>query len=107
MANTTEDTAQANTTAATYLQLISKDEKQVKVEGLTIKAQEASLEVSREIMNLKSSIAKKTTELEASKRQIPYDVRSEYKLTNELQELNNRLEFAQAIKSERFSDANI
>ena len=102
----TEETTTV-TNPTTYLQLISQDEKAVKIEGLHIKAQEASLEVSREIMNLKSSIAKKSTEVAALKRQIPYDVRAEYKASNELSELTNRLEFALAIKAERFADATI
>ena len=97
------------TTAAqpTYLELISKDEKEVKIEGLKIKAQEANLEVSRDIMNLKADIAAKSAQLTASQRQIPYSVSAEYRITKELAELQSRLDFATKIKSERFADAQI
>lgn len=91
----------------TYLQFISQDEKSVKKEGLAIRAQEASIEVQKEIMGLNSSIAKKTNVLLAAKRQVPYNVSSEYTVTNELIELKAKLAFVQAIKKERFSDVSI
>lgn len=91
----------------TYLELISQDEKQVKSEALQIKAQEASIEVQREIMNLNSQIAQKKSAINAAQRQIPYSVKTEYKLTTELEKLEDALEFAQEVKSERFSDVSI
>lgn len=91
----------------TYLQLISQDEKKVKSEALKIKAQEASIEVQREIMNLNSAIAQKTSQIAAAQRQIPYNVKQEFKLTTELEELKEALEFVQGIKSARFSDVSI
>ena len=93
--------------APTYLELISQDEKQVKSEALAIKAQEASIEVQREIMNLNSQIAQKTSAIAAAQRQIPYDVKREFKLTSELATLREALEFTQAIKKARFSDVSI
>lgn len=104
MATATETTVNTN---PTYLQLISQDEKAVKIEGLHIKAQEASLEVSRDIMNLKSGIAKKQSALAAVQRQIPYSVGTEYTLTQEIAELQTKLDFAVQIKETRFSDATI
>jgi len=101
MANT------ATPVQVTYLQLISKDEKEQKVEGLKIKAQEANLEVSRSIMNLKADIASKTSQLLAVQRQIPYSVSTEYAVTKELTELNAKLAFAEEIKATRFADAQI
>lgn len=91
----------------TYLELISKDEKAVKLEGLQIKAQEASIEVSREVMNLNSQIAKKTSQVVAAQRAVPYNVVNEYKLTKELAELGNALEFVNTIKKSRFADITI
>ena len=91
----------------TYLELISKDEKQVKLESLVLKAQEAGLEVSREIFNLKSLISSKNVELANAQRRIPYSVAAEFKITQEIVDLNAKLEFAQTIKTERFSDAGI
>ena len=99
--------ATATTTPATYLELISQDEKAVKKEGLGIRAQEASIEVQKEIMNLNSAIAKKSNVLKAAKRQVPYNVNAEYTVTKELIELENKLEFVQDIKKERFSDVSI
>lgn len=93
--------------AATYLELISKDEKTVAKEGLAIKAQEASIEVQREIMNLNSQIAQKKSAVTKAQRQIPYNVKAEYALTVELAKLEEALEFTQAIKEARFSDVSI
>ena len=93
--------------APTYLSLISQDEKKVKSEALKIKAQEASIEVQREIMNLNSQIAQKTSAIAAAQRQIPYNVKQEFKLTSELSKLKEALEFTKAIKEERFSDVSI
>lgn len=91
----------------TYLQLISKDEKKVQKEALAIKAQEASIEVQREIMNLNAQIAQKRQAIAAAQRQIPYDVKSEFKLTSDLARLEEALSFTQAIKGERFTDVSI
>jgi len=95
------------TAATTYLQLISQDEKATKVEALKLKAQESGLALNQEIFNLTVDISKKNTEISALQRQIPYSITAEYKATNELAELNKRLEFANAVKAERFSDSQI
>ena len=101
MANATE------TTAVTYLQLISKDEKQVQKENLVIKAQEAALTVAREILALNSAISVKKGQIESAQRAIPYNVVAEYRLTKELEELQAGLSFAQGVKDSRFTDATI
>lgn len=95
------------TNVPTYLNLISQDEKKVKSEALKIKAQEASIEVQREIMNLNSQIAQKISAIAAAQRQIPYNVKQEFKLTVELTKLKEALEFTKTIKEERFSDVSI
>lgn len=101
--------AQETTTAAavTYLQLISQDEKAQKKESLSIKAQEGAISVQKDIMELRAGIANVSTRIEAAKRQIPYSVKAEYKLTQEKNELESALEFATAILNERFSDSRI
>lgn len=91
----------------TYLELISKDEKQVKREELSIKAQEAYIEVQREIMNINSKIAAKKQSITKAQRQIPYSVRTEYLLSKELQALEESLEFVKEIKENRFNDTNV
>ena len=91
----------------TYLQLISKDEKTVQKENLKIKAQEAALNVSRDILALNSEIAVKRSQVENAQRAIPYSVAAEYKLSKELIELEARLEFANSVKDSRFTDATI
>lgn len=100
-------TTATETTAVTYLQLISKDEKQVQKENLVIKAQEAALTVAREILALNSAISVKKGQIEKAQRAIPYDVTVEFKLTKELTELQAALEFAQGVKESRFTDATI
>lgn len=97
----------ATTEKLTYLQLISQDEKTQKSEALQIKAQEASIEVQREIMNLNSEIAQKRSAIMAAQRQIPYNVKQEYRLTVELDKLEEALSFTQGIKKDRFSDVSI
>lgn len=104
MSTATETTVVA---PVTYLELISQDEKAVKREGLAIRAQEASIEVQKEIMNLNSAIAKAKNVLVAAKRQVPYNVNSEYLATNSLTELEAKLKFVKAIKTVRFSDVTI
>lgn len=91
----------------TYLQLISQDEKKQQKEELAIKAQEASIEVQREIMNLNAQIAAKNSALKSVQRQIPYNVKQEYRLTEELVKLEEALKFIKKIKEERFSDISI
>lgn len=95
------------TAKPTYLELISQDEKAAKKEGLAIRAQEASIEVQKEIMNLNSSIAKKKNVLAAAKRQVPYNVCAEHGAVVELEALEAKLKFIQAIKEERFADVSI
>ena len=102
MENTNSTVAQP-----TYLQLISKDEKTVQKENLKIKAQEAALNVSRDILALNSEIAVKKSQVENAQRAIPYSVAAEYKLSKELVELEARLEFANSVKDSRFTDATI
>ena len=91
----------------TYLELISKDEKTVQKENLKIKAQEAALNVSREILALSSEETALKSEVEKAKRAIPYSVATEYKAAKKLEEVQARLAFANEIKENRFSDATI
>ena len=98
----------ANTvTTPTYLELISKDEKAVKLESLKLKAQEAALELNREIFNLTSKIQSKKNELATAQRAIPYSVAVEYKISQDIANTQTQLEFAQAVRTERFADATI
>ncbi len=91
----------------TYLELISKDEKTVQKENLKIKAQEAALNVAREILSLNAEISLANSEVEKAQRAIPYSVAIEYKAVKKLEELTVRLEFATGIKDSRFTDATI
>lgn len=97
----------ATETKPTYLQLISQDEKTVQKESLKLKAQEAGLELNRQIFNLTVKISQKEAEIAKLQRQIPYSVAAEYAATVELSQYNEQLEFAKAIKEERFADASI
>ena len=91
----------------TYLELISKDEKTVQKENLKITAQEAALNVSREILSLSSEETVLKNAVEKAKRAIPYSVAEEYKATKKLEEVQARLAFANKIKETRFADATI
>lgn len=94
-------------TPLSYLQLISQDEKAVKAEKRVITAQESALELNRAIFTLNSDISKLTRQINTAKRQIPYSVSTEYALAQKLKEAQTKLDFAQAIKAERFADAQI
>lgn len=93
--------------AQTYLELISKDEKTVQKENLKIKAQEAALNVARDILALNTEVSLKRSALESAQRAIPYLVATEYRIAKELAELEARVEFATTIRESRFTDANI
>lgn len=98
----------ANTeTKPTYLQLISQDEKTVQKESLKLKAQEAGLELNRQIFNLTVKVSQKEAEIAKLQRQIPYSVAAEYVATKELEEFKVQLKFAQTVKEERFADVSI
>ena len=97
----------AEVTRPTYLDLISRDEKTVQKENLKIKAQEAALTVAREILALNSEITVKKGELDKAQRAIPYSVIAEYKISNDLSVLEERLSFVKEIKETRFTDATI
>ncbi len=99
--------ATKETVQLTYLQLISQDEKTQKTEALQIRAQEASLDVQREIMNLNAQIASKKNDLFGVQRQFPYNVKNEYKVCADIDKLEEALAFAQEIKKVRFSDVSI
>ena len=91
----------------TYLELISQDEKTIKVEALRIEAQRASISVQTTIMELNSNISIGTMELAKVQRQVPYSVQAEFEIEQRLELLRKRLAFAQTIKAERFSDVTI
>lgn len=91
----------------TYLQLISKDEKAVKREQLSIRAQESAIEVTKAIFGLNSEIAKTKQLISVAQRQVPYSVKSEFVLTKKLADLEEELTFYQEIKAVRFHDAQI
>lgn len=94
-------------TPQTYLQLISQDEKVAKAEALKLVAQEAGLGLNQEIFNLTVSISKKKAEIVALQKAKPYSIAAEYLATKALAELEERLEFTQTVKAERFTDATI
>lgn len=94
-------------TEKTYLDLISVDEKTVQKDSLKIVAQEAALELNKQILTLSTEISKKKTELEKLKRQVPYSIIAEYNTTKQLEKLEEQLEFAKTIREVRFNDAAI
>lgn len=91
--------------STTYLKRISQDDKTVKKENLKLTAQEASLEISREILATNSNISKLKIALDKANRQIPFDVNQIYKVTNAITAQEEKLAFITKIKEEDFSDA--
>lgn len=90
----------------TYLELISQDEKTILKEDLKLKAQEANLEISREVLNITKAINVKKSEVEKLKRAIPYSAANEYVASQQLAELEKRLAFLEEVKNKRFTDLN-
>lgn len=107
MSSNNNDTATTQTTAPTYLELISRDEKVVQKENLKITAQEAALVVSKEVLALRSEEAVLRGELEKVKRSVPYSLSAEWNVAQRLVKVQERLVFANNIKDTRFSDATI
>lgn len=91
----------------TYYELISQDEKTIKSEQLKIDAQKASIAVQTEIMKLNQQIAIANNELNKVQRAIPYSIVSEYKAVEDIEILQERLDFAKDIMEVRFSDVTI
>ena len=105
--NNNNNATVTNTTAPTYLELISRDEKVVQKENLKITAQEAALVVSKEVLALRSEEAVLKSELEKVKRSVPYSLSAEWNVAQKLVKVQERLVFANEIKDSRFSDATI
>ena len=105
--NNNNNATATNTTAPTYLELISRDEKVVQKENLKITAQEAALVVSKEVLALRSEEAVLKSELEKVKRSVPYSLSAEWNVAQKLVKVQERLVFANSIKDTRFSDATI
>jgi hypothetical protein len=99
----------ANTTVAkpTYLELISQDEKAVKIEGLKIEAQRASIGVQTVVLELNGKISLAKIALSAAQKRVPYSVQAEFEAVQSLESLEAKLAFAKTIKDERFSDVTI
>jgi len=104
MSNTRPATAVAK---PTYLELISQDEKEVKIEGLKIEAQRASIGVQTVVLELNGKISLAKIALSAAQKRVPYSVQAEFDAVQALESLESKLEFAKTIKDERFSDVTI
>ena len=98
---------QVNKKQETYLELISQDEKEAKVENLKIVAQRALLRLNEEKLSVKGKIAEKEADIRAFQKQIPYDYLKELIAVTELEVLNKKLAFIEKVIKERFSDATI
>lgn len=98
---------QVNKKQETYLELISQDEKEAKVENLKIVAQRALLRLNEEKLSVKGKIAEKEADIRAFQKQIPYDYFKELVAVTELEVLNKKLTFIEKVIKERFSDATI
>nr|DAE86568.1 MAG TPA: hypothetical protein [Caudoviricetes sp.] len=98
---------QVNKKQETYLELISQDEKEAKVENLKIVAQRALLRLNEEKLSVKGKIAEKEADIRTFQKQIPYDYLKELVAVTELEVLNKKLTFIEKVIKERFSDATI
>ena len=98
---------QVNKKQETYLELISQDEKEAKVENLKIVAQRALLRLSEEKLSVKGKIAEKEADIRGFQKQIPYDYLKELVAVTELEVLNKKLAFIEKVIKERFSDSTV
>lgn len=91
----------------TYLKRISQDEKSVAKEGLGIRAQEALLEVSKAGMRVKADIATLNRALTKANRQIPYNVKEVFNISQQIEKAEALQAFIKSTKETDFSDVTV
>lgn len=96
-----------NTTAQTYLEMISVDKAESKREAFTLLAQQVALRVNQEIYSLKVSIAQAKASLRVIQKSREYTVVAEYEQVKKIELLEEKLAFTTNIKETRFADANL
>ena len=91
----------------TYLQIISKDEKETQKENLMGYAQKAKLGLDTDILAIKESIANLKSKITVAKSSFPFKIEVVYGLTMQLEEAEAFLAFAKEAQTTYFRDITI
>lgn len=91
----------------TYLELISRDEKEVKQSNTRLIAQRAALATSEAFLKVQGDLSQAQRDYEESKAAQPYCVEAEYKAFVKVTKLASKVQYINQILGSRFTDANI
>lgn len=91
-----------NIGTATYLDLISKDAKDVQKENLEFQAQDAKLAVDSAVLETKKALANAKRDLTRVQVAIPYNLQDEISALTRIKNLEEGLEIAKKIQEIRF-----
>lgn len=91
----------------TYLELISRDEKEVKQSNTRLIAQRAALATSEAFLKVQGDLSQAQRDYENSKAAQPYCVEAEYKAFVKVTKLASKVQYINEVLTTRFTDANI
>jgi hypothetical protein len=94
--------AQKTNKALSYKELISKSEKEILLEELDLKVQEAKSSLEVTIATTKRDLAQAKQSLARYQASIPYNVKHEMEAYENVVALENGLAFAEKVLAERF-----
>jgi hypothetical protein len=94
--------AQKTQKALSYKELISKSEKEILLEELDLKVQEAKSSLEVTIATTKRDLAQAKQSLARYQASIPYNVKHEMEAYENVVALENGLAFAEKVLAERF-----
>lgn len=94
--------AQKATKALSYKELISKSEKEIQLEELDLKVQEAKSSLEVTIATTKRDLAQAKQSLTRYQSAVPYSVSNEMEAYEHVVALENGLAFAEKVLAERF-----
>jgi hypothetical protein len=96
-------TTKVNIGTATYLELISKDAKDVQKENLEFQAQDAKLAVDSAVLETKKALSNAKRDLLSAQVAIPYNLNNEIQALTRITNLEEGLAIAQQIQAVRFN----
>ena len=86
----------------TYLQMISKSQKEIEKEELELKVQETKSALEIDIATTKRDLSKARKKLNEARASLNYSAHEELKILNEVKALEEGLAFAQNVLETRF-----